>query len=69
MGGGREGREEGKRLFKCSVESCSNFIGYSLHHSRVYNDHKRFCIHCKNEVVILANYLVTTVACSAGKDS
>ena len=34
-------------VFKCSVESCSNFIGcnflYGLYHSRVYNDHERFC--------------------------
>ena len=34
-------------VFKCSVESCSNFIGYNFlygsYHSRVYNDHERFC--------------------------
>ena len=34
-------------VFKCSVESRSNFIGYNFlygsYHSSVYDDHERFC--------------------------
>ena len=34
-------------VFKCCVESCSNFIAYNFlygsYQSRVYNDHKRYC--------------------------
>ena len=41
-------------LCLCSVELCSNFIGYnflySSYHSRVYNDHERFCSQVVREI-------------------
>jgi len=55
----RSGETVGLALGLCNA---SGPIAFVIHESTVQHSDKQ-CIHCKNQIVVLANYLVITVAC------